>query len=43
MREVIGNEYYALAEGRDQVRQEAQESLQNFRWKESGITVSSLL
>ena len=46
MREVIGktNIDFALAEGRDQVRQEAQESLQKILDKnESGITVSSLL
>ena len=46
MREVIGktNIDFALAEGRDQVRQEAQESLQKILDNnESGITVSSLL
>jgi membrane protease subunit HflK len=46
MREVIGktNIDFALAEGRDQVRTEAQESLQIILDKnESGITVSSLL
>ena len=46
MREVIGktNIDFALAEGRDQVRQEAQESLQKILDRnESGITVSSLL
>ena len=45
MREVIGktNIDFALAEGRDQVRQEAQDSLQNLDGNESGITVSSLL
>ena len=46
MREVIGktNIDFALAEGRDQVRQEAQESLQKILdGNESGITVSSLL
>lgn len=46
MREVIGktNIDFALAEGRDQVRQEAQESLQTILDRnESGITVSSLL
>ena len=46
MREVIGktNIDFALAEGRDQVRNEAQESLQKILNKnESGITVSSLL
>ena len=46
MREVIGktNIDFALAEGRDQVRTEAQESLQIILDKnDSGITVSSLL
>ena len=46
MREVIGktNIDFALAEGRDQVRQEAQESLQRILdSNESGITVSSVL
>ena len=46
MREVIGktNIDFALAEGRDQVRQEAQDSLQKILDRnESGITVSSLL
>ncbi len=46
MREVIGktNIDFALAEGRDQVRQEAQESLQKILDRnQSGITVSSLL
>ena len=46
MREVIGktNIDFALAEGRDQVRTEAQTSLQKILDKnESGITVSSLL
>ncbi len=46
MREVIGktNIDFALAEGRDQVRQEAQESLQKILDRNnSGITVSSLL
>ena len=46
MREVIGktNIDFALAEGRDQVRLEAQESLQKILDRnESGITVSSLL
>ena len=46
MREVIGKTKidFALAEGRDQVRQEAQESLQKILDNnESGITVSSLL
>ncbi|MEC8100461.1 MAG: FtsH protease activity modulator HflK [Pseudomonadota bacterium] len=46
MREVIGktNIDFALAEGRDQVRQEAQESLQKILDNNnSGITVSSLL
>ena len=46
MREVIGKTDidFALAEGRDQVRQEAQESLQTILDRnESGITVSSLL
>ena len=46
MREVIGktNIDFALAEGRDQVRQEAQDSLQKILDRNnSGITVSSLL
>ncbi|MAH89351.1 MAG: FtsH protease activity modulator HflK [Pelagibacterales bacterium] len=46
MREVIGktNIDFALAEGRDQVRQEAQDSLQKILDRnDSGITVSSLL
>jgi membrane protease subunit HflK len=46
MREVIGktNINFALSEGRDQVRQEAQESLQKILDRnDSGITVSSLL
>ena len=46
MREVIGktNINFALSEGRDQVRQEAQDSLQIILDKnDSGITVSSLL
>ena len=46
MREVIGktNIDFALAEGRDQVRNEAQQSLQRILDNnESGITVSSLL
>ena len=46
MREVIGKTKidFALAEGRDQVRQEAQESLQKILDRnESGISVSSLL
>ncbi len=46
MREVIGktNINFALSEGRDQVRQEAQDSLQIILDKNnSGITVSSLL
>ena len=46
MREVIGktNISFALAEGRDQVRQEAQESLQKILDRnQSGISVSSLL
>ncbi|MDC3024044.1 FtsH protease activity modulator HflK [Alphaproteobacteria bacterium] len=46
MRTVIGktNIDFALAEGRDQVRQEAQDSLQKILdGNESGITVSSLL
>ena len=46
MREVIGktNIDFALAEGRDQVRQEAQDSLQKILDNnQSGITVSSLL
>jgi membrane protease subunit HflK len=46
MREVIGktNINFALSEGRDQVRQEAQESLQRILDRnDSGITVSSLL
>ena len=46
MREVIGktNINFALSEGRDQVRQEAQDSLQKILDRnDSGITVSSLL
>ncbi len=46
MREVIGktNIDFALAEGRDQVRQEAQDALQKILdGNESGISVSSLL
>ena len=46
MREVIGktNINFALSEGRDQVRQEAQDSLQKILDRNnSGITVSSLL
>jgi membrane protease subunit HflK len=46
MREVIGktNINFALSEGRDQVRQEAQDSLQRILDRNnSGITVSSLL